>query len=83
MSFNTKISQMKNRAGSPDLGSREEVFVYICFMFYTLAISYFLFFKNSFADNFCTRLKLTIICINDKPMISNDKALFLDIPGTY
>ena len=49
---------MKNQVGSPDLGSRGKIYVYISFMFYDLTIVFF-FFKNSFADNFCIGLKPT------------------------
>ena len=42
---NTKRNIMKNQAGSPDLGSRGKISVYICFMFYALTIVYFLFLR--------------------------------------
>ena len=41
---NTKRNIMKNQVGRPDLGSRGHICVYM-FLFYDLAIVYFLFFK--------------------------------------
>ena len=41
MCCNNKRNIMENQAGRPDLGSRGKS-VYICFMFYDLAIVYFL-----------------------------------------
>ena len=45
MCCNTKRNIMKNQAGSPDLGSRGKISVYIFFMFYALAIVYFMFLR--------------------------------------
>ena len=66
MHCNNKRNIMNNQACSPDLGSRGKIFVYICFMFYALTITYFFFFKNLFADNLCTQLKPTALTPNSK-----------------
>ena len=42
MCCNTKGNIMKNQAGRLDLGSRGKIYVFIIFMFYALAIVYFL-----------------------------------------
>jgi len=43
MYCNIEMNIIKNKDGSPGFGIKGKIFMYICFMFYSLAIVYFLF----------------------------------------
>jgi len=45
MYYNIEMNIMKNQSGSPGFAIRGKISVYICFMFYVLAIIYILFFR--------------------------------------
>jgi len=43
MYCNIEMNIIKNKDGSPGFGIKGKIFMYICFIFYSLAIVYFLF----------------------------------------